>query len=186
MEDKYGLDLEAFFDKNNPWAKQSMAARMLEADRKHYWKAPEEMKKKLAKTYALNVMEKGVACCEHTCNNPMLQQFVTNIISLSGLLTPQQLDQFKMVMAKATGRSRAENEAARQKVRESLKKSIQEIQKEERVKAKTRGKKIEGFEMVDEKPEDTKVTASGSEWMVMVLAVGLLGLLFVGWRRKKI
>ena len=186
MEDKYGLDLEAFFDKNNPWAKQSMAARMLEADRKHYWKAPEEMKKKLAKTYALNVMEKGVACCEHTCNNPMLQQFVTNIISLSGLLTPQQLDQFKMVMAKATGRSRAENEAARQKVRESLKKSIQEIQKEERVKAKTEGKKIEGFEMVDEKPEDTKVTASGSEWMVMVVAVGLLALLFTGWRRKKV
>jgi cobaltochelatase CobN len=102
-----------------------MAARMLEADRKNYWKAPEEMKKNLSKTYALNVMEKGVACCEHTCNNPMLQQFVTNIISLSGLLTPQQLDQFKMVMAKATGRTQAENEAAHQKVRESLKKTVQ-------------------------------------------------------------
>ena len=57
------------------------------------------------------------------------QQFVTNIISLSGLLTPRQLDQFKMVMAKATGRTREENEAARQKVRESLKKTVQEIQK---------------------------------------------------------
>ena len=33
IEDKYGLDLKAFFDKNNPWAQQSMAARMLEADR---------------------------------------------------------------------------------------------------------------------------------------------------------
>ena len=186
MEDKYGLDLEAFFDKNNPWAKQSMAARMLEADRKNYWKAPEEMKKKLAKTYALNVMEKGVACCEHTCNNPMLQQFVANIISLSGLLTPQQLEQFKMVIAKATGRTQEENEAARQKVREGLEKTIQEVQKEENIKAKTKGKKIEGFEMVDEKPEDTKVTASGSEWMVMVVALSLLGLLFMGWRRKKI
>jgi len=40
--------------------------------------------------------------------------------------------------------------------------------------------------MVDEKPEDTKVTASGSEWMVMVIAVGLLALLFIGWKRKKI
>ena len=114
---------------------------MLEADRKNYWKAPEEMKKKLAKTYALNVMEKGVACCEHTCNNPMLQQFVTNIISLSGLLTPQQLDQFKMVIAKATGRSRAENEAARQKVRESLKKTVfRKFRRKSASRPKTEGK----------------------------------------------
>ncbi len=186
IEDKYGLDLKEFFDKNNPWAQQSIAARMLEADRKKYWNAPEKMKKNLARTYAMNVIEKGVACCEHTCNNPMLQQFVANIISLYGLLTPQQLDQFKMVIAKATGRTQEENEAARQKVQESLKKTIEEIQKEESVKAKTKGEKIEGFEMVDEKPEDTKVTASGSEWMVMVVAVGLLALLFTGWKRKKI
>ena len=186
IEDKYGLDIKEFFDKNNPWAQQSIAARMLEADRKNYWKAPEEIKKKLAKTYALNVMEKGVACCEHTCNNPMLQQFVTNIISLNGLLTPQQLDQFKMVIAKATGRTQEENEAKSKKARESLKKTIEEIQKEESVKAKNEGKKIEGFEMVDEKPEDTKVTSSGSDWMVMVIAVGLLGLLFVGWKRMKV
>jgi len=186
IEDKYGLDLKEFFDKHNPWAQQSIAARMLEADRKKYWEAPEEMKKKLSRTYAMNVIENGVACCEHTCNNPMLQQFVANIISLYGLLTPQQLDQFKMVIAKATGRTQEENEAARQKVQESLKKTIEEIQKEESVKAKTEGKKIEGFEMVDEKPEDTKVTASGSEWVVMLIAVGLLALLFTGWRRKKI
>ena len=124
--------------------------------------------------------------CEHTCNNPMLQQFVTNIISLYGLLTPEQLEQFKMVIAKATGGAQEENEAKSKKARESLKKTIEEIQKEESVKAKTEGKKIEGFEMVDEKPEDTKVTASGSEWMVMVIAVGLLALLFIGWKRKKI
>ena len=116
----------------------------------------------------------------------MLQQFVANIISLYGLLTPEQLDQFKMVIAKATGRTQEENEAARQELQESLKKTIKEIQKEENVKAKTEGKKIEGFEMVDEKPEDTKITASGSEWMVMVIAVGLLALLFIGWKRKKI
>ena len=186
IEDKYGLDIKEFFDKNNPWAQQSMAARMLEADRKNYWKAPEEIKKKLARTYALNVMEKGVACCEHTCNNPMLQQFVTNIISLNGLLTPKELDQFKMVIAKATGKTQEENEAESKKTRESLKKTIEEIQKEESVKAETQGKKIEGFEMVDEKPEDSKVTSSGSEWMVMVIAIGLLGLLFVGWKRMKV
>jgi len=186
IEDKYGLDLKEFFDKNNPWALQSIAARMLEADRKKYWKAPEEMKKKLARTYAMNVIEKGVACCEHTCNNPMLQQFVTNIISLFGLLTPQQMDQFKMVLSRATGKTQEEAENAYEMLREGLGETIKKVQKEERVKAKTEGKKIEGFEMVEKKPEDTKITASGSSWVVMAIVVGILALLFTGWKRMRI
>ena len=157
---------------------------MLEADRKGYWKTPEDMKKNLARTYALNVIEKGMACCEHTCNNPMLQQFVTNIISMFGLLTPKQMDQFKMILAKATGRTQEENEAESKRARESLTKVIEEIQKEESIKAETEGKKIEGFEMVEEKTEDTKITASGSSWVVMAFVVGFLTLLFVGWRKK--
>lgn len=184
VDDKYSLDLKEFFDKHNPWARQSICARMLEADRKGYWETPEEMKKNLARSYALNVIENGVACCEHTCNNPMLQQFVTNIISLFGLLTPQQLDQFKMVLAKATGRTQKENEAESKRARENLTKVIKEIQKEENVKAETKGQKIEGFEMIEEKTEDTKLTASGSSWVVMAVVVGFLALLFVGWRRK--
>ena len=68
-----------------------------------------------------------------------------------------------MVIAKATGKTQEENEAESQKARERLGKTIKEIQKEESVKAETEGKEIEGFEMVDEKPEDTKLTASGSE-----------------------
>ncbi|MDA3971852.1 MAG: cobaltochelatase subunit CobN [Desulfobulbaceae bacterium] len=186
IEDKYGLDLKEFFDKENPWAIQSMAARMLEADRKKYWQAPTEMKKNLARTYAMNVIEKGVACCEHTCNNPMLQQFTANIISLYGLLTPAQLDQFKLEVAKATGRTQQENEAQYQKTRESLAKTLTEIQKEESVKAKTEGKKLEGLEMVEEKAEKTQTTASGSEWWVMAIVIGLLAILLIGWKRKKI
>jgi len=186
IKDKYDLDLKDFFNQNNPWAYQSISARMLEAVRKDYWKAPEEIKKRLARTYSLNVIEQGVACCEHTCNNPMLQQFVANIISLYGLLTPRQMDQFKLELAKATGRTQEENEAARQKIRESLTKTIKTIQKEENVNAKTEGKKIEGFEMVEEKAEKTQTTASGAEWMVMVIVIGLLALLFTGWKRMKI
>ncbi len=186
VQDKYGLELEEFFNKNNPWALQSMTARMLEANRKEYWKASTDIKKDLARTYALNVIEKGVACCEHTCNNPMLQQFVTNIISLYGLLTPRQLDQFKMVMAKATGNTQEENEAKRKQSQESLTEVIEKIQKEETVKAKTKGKKIEGFEMVEEKNEETKMTASGSSWVVMVIVAGFLALLFMGWKRNRL
>jgi cobaltochelatase CobN len=184
IRDKYSLKLKEFFDKNNPWAYQSISARMLEAVRKGYWRAPEEIQKDLAREYVLNVIDKGVACCDHTCNNPQLQQFVTSIISLFGLLTHQQMNQFKMVLSKATGKNQEENEAKSKKTRESLKNTIEEIQKEESVKTKTERKKIEGFEMVEEKMEKTKITASGSSWVVMAIVIGLLSLLVIGWRRK--
>lgn len=45
VEEKKEAVTKSFFDKHNPWAQQSMAARMLETDRKNYWKAPEEVKK---------------------------------------------------------------------------------------------------------------------------------------------
>ena len=186
IQDKYGMELKSFFNKNNPWAQQSMAARMLEADRKDYWKAPEEVKKDLARTYALNVIEKGVACCEHTCNNAMLQKFVTNIISLYGLLTPKELEQFKMVVAKAVGKTQAEHEAEHAKIREGLKETVEEIQQEETVKAEKEGKPLKGFEMVEEKMEETKVTSSGSSWMVMAIVIIILGLVLLGWKRKRI
>ncbi|WDP91028.1 MAG: cobaltochelatase subunit CobN [Desulfobacter sp.] len=186
IQDKYGMELKKFFDAHNPWARQSMAARMLEADRKDYWKAPEEVKKDLAKTYALNVIEKGVACCEHTCNNPMLQKFVTNIISLYGLLTPKELEQFKMTIAKAVGKTQAEHEAARREMRKALEKASEKNRQEEKVKAKENKKKLEGYEMVEEQAEKTQVTSSGSSWMVMAI-VGLgLALLFLGWKKKEV
>lgn len=186
IQDKYGLELKEFFDENNPWAMQSMAARMLEADRKKYWKAPEEVKKDLAKTYALNVIDKGVACCEHTCNNPMLNKFVTNIISLHGLLTPEQMEAFKMTVAKAVGRTQAEHEADHQKMRESLKKASEQNREEEKVKSREDKKKIKGYEMVEEKAQETHVTSSGSSWIVMAIVGLVLGLMVFGWKRRRI
>ncbi len=186
VEDKYGMDLEEFFDKTNPWAQQSIAARMLEADRKQYWKAPEDMKNALSKNYAMSVIDKGVACCEHTCNNPALNQFITNIISVAGLLTPQQLDMFKMQIAKATGKKMIEKETANNKPKEALSKTKEVKQKDENVKSKTEGKKIEGFEMVEEKAEETKMSTSGSSWVVIAIVVGIIALVFIGWKRKKV
>ncbi|WP_028581804.1 cobaltochelatase subunit CobN [Desulfogranum japonicum] len=186
VQDKYGLGLKEFFDENNPWAQQSMAARMLEADRKEYWKAPEEVKKDLARTYALNVIEKGVACCEHTCNNPMLQKFVANIVSLYGLLTPKELEQFKMTIAKAVGRTQAEHEADHQKMRQALDKASEKNRQEESVKAKENEQKLQGYEMVEQPAEKTEVTSSGSSWMVMAIVALTLGLLVFGWKRRKI
>jgi len=183
IQDKYGQDLKEFFDKNNPWALQSISARMLEADRKGYWKAPEDMKKNIARTFAVSVIERGVACCEHTCNNPMFQNYVTNFLSLAGLLTPKQMDQFKTALAKASGKTLEEQLSEHNKARQNLEKTIERIQKNEDIQARTQGENIEGFEMVEEKLDETSVSSSGSAWQVMAIAGGILLLLFAGYKR---
>ena len=186
VQDKYDLDLKEFFDENNPWAYQSISARMLEAIRKEYWDAPEEIKKKLAVEYTMSVIEKGLACCDHTCNNPALNQMVANIISLPGLLSPELVNQFQAVISKAMGMDLEEAVDKRKVLQEKLAKITEEIRQEEKVvKGKKPDKeKIEGYEMVEEKPEDTKITVSGSSWIIMAIVIGLIGLLAVGWRRK--
>lgn len=104
VEDKYGMELKKFFDRTNPWAYQAMTARMLEAVRHGYWKADDAVQKKLSVEYALNVIEKGVACCDHTCNNPLLNQMVYNILSVPGVLAPDLVERFKIAIEKANGK----------------------------------------------------------------------------------
>jgi len=185
VQDKYNLDLKEFFDEHNPWAMQSISARMLEAIRKKYWDAPEEVKKDLAKEYAISVIEKGIACCEHTCNNPALNQMVVNIISLPGLLSPELINQFQAIISKATGMSLEEAVKKREGLQEKLAEVIEEILEEEKVvKSKPEKEKIEGYEMVEEKKEDTKLVTSGAAWAVIVIVLGFIGLLVIGWLRK--
>ncbi len=186
VKDKYNLELKSYFNKNNPHAFQSIAATMLDVVRKGYWDAPEKIKKSLAKEYAISVIEKGIACCHHTCNNPALNQMVANIISLPGVLSPELVNQFQAVISKALGMDLEEAVDKRKALQENLAQVTKEIQQEEKiVKGKKPDKeKIEGYEMVEEKPEDTKITVSGSSWVVMAIVIGLLSLLVIGWRRK--
>jgi cobaltochelatase CobN len=82
VQDKYNLGLKEFFDSNNPYAQQSITARMLEAIRKGYWSPSEDVKTALAETYQKSVEEYGVTCCHHTCGNPLLQDYLQGILSV--------------------------------------------------------------------------------------------------------
>ena len=71
-------------------------------------------------------------------------------------------------------------------LQEKLAKVTEKLRQEEKV---VQGKdpdkeKLEGYEMVEEKPEDTKVTVSGSSWIIIAIVIGLIGLLAAGWRKK--
>jgi len=79
VKDKYGL-LRDFFEEN-PYALQSIVARMLEAVRKGYWNAPDEVKLELAKELQRLQKEYGFTCCHHTCGNLELMNYAAGILS---------------------------------------------------------------------------------------------------------
>jgi cobaltochelatase CobN len=91
VQDKYDLGLQDWFDENNPWAQQSITARMLEAIRKGYWDPSEDVKTNLAELYQKSVDEYGVTCCHHTCGNPLFQDYQQGIVSASA--TEQSTEQ---------------------------------------------------------------------------------------------
>jgi cobaltochelatase CobN len=70
VEDKYDLRIRQFLDEQNLWAYQSLTGRMLEVTRKGYWELGDAVKQKLAVEYATSVLTRGLACCDHICNNP--------------------------------------------------------------------------------------------------------------------
>ncbi len=199
VEDKYGMDLKAFFNQHSPWAYQSMTARMLEAVRKGYWRADEQITRKLAAEYALNVVEQGVACCDHTCSNPMLNQMVAGIISLPGVLAPEVVEKFKLAVEKMAAQSLDEQVDTRQDLLAGLKAGLGKINQEAQPKAAEKparqepaaavdsAESVEGYkiEALDTRDETTAQSSSGIQWAASLVVLLLTGLFFWGLRRRR-
>ena len=98
--DKNNLGMKEFFD-SNPYAKQSMLARMVETIRKGYWNPSAEVKTELINEFIQSVNEYGVTCCHHTCGNLVLNQMMVTGSSLS----MEQLQQYVAAFASATGQN---------------------------------------------------------------------------------
>jgi cobaltochelatase CobN len=77
-------ELSDWIKQNNPYAYQSMTARMLETARKGSWDASDEVLESLAAEYAESVVEDGVTCCHNTCGNPLLNSYVSGLVSVPG------------------------------------------------------------------------------------------------------
>ena len=198
VEDKYGLGLKAFFNKHNPWAYQSMTARMLEATRKDYWQADENRTRKLAVEYALNVVARGVACCDHTCNNPLLNKMVVNIISLPGVLAAKVVEKFKLAVEKAAQKSLDDQVAARSdllaRLNAGLDEKKQTAQREarknsaaqEQAKGREQSRAVEGYKMeeIDTLDETTDLSSSGIQWAASLFLLLLMGFFVLGLRQR--
>ena len=81
VNDRYDMGLKDYFDENNPWARQAITARMLEAARKGRWSPSEEVKRELAEEFERSEAEYGVACCHHTCGNLLLREYMEGILT---------------------------------------------------------------------------------------------------------
>lgn len=198
VTDKYDLDMKEFFDEASPWAQQSITGRMLEAIRKVYWRADDATKKKLAVDYAVSVVEKGIACCDHTCNNPLLNQMVANIISLPGVMSPEMVEKFKIAVEQAMGKKLAEQVADRKALQQQLNEGFEKTpaknmekppeNKPGQVSKKLSDPKtVEGYKMEefkDREDESTDLTSSGIQWYASLFVLLIIGLFVVGVRRR--
>ncbi len=200
IKDKYKLGLKKFFKANNPWAFQSITARMLEAVRKGYWKADKKTREVLASEYAKNVIQNGLACCDHTCNNPLLNQMVANILSIPGVFSPALSKEFKLAIKKSMGKDldqlvkerkllqkKLSKGLGKEKSLKSRNKKIRSSRKKANVRKGQGSSKIyvEGFKMKEVKREDktTKVSSSGVQWAVSLFIFFLMGIFFYGVKR---
>ena len=190
VNDKYDLELKKFFNRENPWAYQSIAGRMLETIRKGYWQAEEKTRQKLAVEYALNIIEKGVACCDHTCNNPALNQMVVNIISIPGVMSPEMAEKFKLAIEQAAEKdidSQVNDRNELLKKINSPGKQAETLNKKEISKKGDDLKVVEGYKMEEMKNQDdsTKLTSSGIQWFASLFVIFVLCLIIFGIKRNK-
>ena len=188
VRDKYGMELKEFFSKTNPWAYQSITARMLEAIRKNYWKADEESRRKLAAEYAVSVVERGIACCDHTCNNPVLNRMVASIISIPGVMSPEMAEQFRLAVEKATKQKLEDQERASQemhaRVMDGFEKQTSPEKSPDKEKATDRASttEVEGYKMEEMKTRDdsSQLPSSGVQWYAFLFVIAVLALMAIG------
>jgi len=204
VKDKYGQDIKEFMNENNPWAYNSITARMLESVRKGYWDAGEKVKKKLASEYALNVVNKGVACCDHTCNNPMLNQMVVNIVSMPGVMSQSTVQEFKQTVRKSAGKKLGKQVSERRELLEELakgrRKSAPGKQKPQKSKKRSSGdspekkrsqgekdKKVQGYKMEkkENREKSSRMSSSGVQWFASVFVLVVLGVILLGVRKRR-
>jgi cobaltochelatase CobN len=199
VEDKYGLELKEFFNRESPWAHQSLTGRMLEAVRKAYWNADEAVRQKLAVDYAVSVIEKGVACCDHTCNNPFLNQMVVNILSLPGVMAPARVAEFKLAIEKAMAKPLVEQVSARHQLQKTLSEGFEPRARptapdtigtgEQAAEAAVEGQaseSVEGYKLEDIKSADesTELASSGVQWFAGLALMGIMALFVWGVLRR--
>ncbi len=103
VADKHGLELDQFFNRENPFAQQSIAARLLEVDRQGSYRFSDEQRANLVRMYVESVARHGISCSANTCGNLQVNQYVAAQAPLVEGLGNERLERFGRRVARATG-----------------------------------------------------------------------------------
>lgn len=176
--DRNGLNIkEMFREARNMHAYQSLVARMLETVRKDYWKPNKEIVENLAIEYAASTQEVGLACCDHTCNNPLLTRFTASVLlSVPGLTA--EANRFMKALDVMKNPAQQRSESGREKSPQSRSSALN--QKPKSAPDGT-GKKVTGYEM-----QDISAMGASSAPIPYLFLAGFLifiGLVLLGWRK---
>ncbi|MBU2262490.1 MAG: cobaltochelatase subunit CobN, partial [Proteobacteria bacterium] len=184
--DRNGLDIKGMFRQaKNMHAYQSLVARMLETVRKEYWKADQAIVETLAREYAESVKEAGLACCDHTCNNPLLTKFTSStLLSVPGLRPLEQGFMKALDSMKQPDREQPQprqGQTGQKAASDSRAAAGRAPDGKETAAAKT--KTVEGFEM-----KETQGAAGGSSapipWLFILGFLAFVGLVAFGFRKR--
>lgn len=119
VKDALDLNVQDFFERENPYALQEMTSVMLETIRKGYWDASEQQITELTELHVDLLKKYMPGCSEFVCGNEKLQDFISENLSVENLadynaaldnvLEGDAVEE-SMVLAKETIREATENE----------------------------------------------------------------------------
>ena len=94
VEDKYDLDMQKYFDENNPYALQSMVSTMLEVREKGYWQPSKEVFENLVKVYAESVARHGISG-GYGSTDDVMHKDITDVLKNMQDVPPELLEEYQ-------------------------------------------------------------------------------------------
>jgi cobaltochelatase CobN len=161
---------------------------MLETVRKQYWKPDRKVVETLAAEYAKTVQEVGLACCDHTCNNPQLTSFTAaTLLSVPGLkpLEPGFVQALQSMKQPDKGRSgqQAKQQAGQRATQRATTQGPSGRAPDGSGKG-AKAKQVEGFEMQESGKAASGAASAPIPWLFMLGFAAAVGLVGWGFRRR--
>jgi len=199
----------------NPHAYEATTGRLLEVIRTGNWDASNAIRSALANEYLDTVIENGVTCCHHTCANPDLDEFIKGDMNSGKMqISQEKMDQYTKIMeetrnpfpktaspqnAEASSRSQSSSntgtelnvvEASGGNQTYTDSGSGDNLEEEASMKSPTESNNVEGYVMTEEfvtqEPENSNYSVSSSDILASIFVLALLGVIFVGFKRRSI
>ncbi|TQD29550.1 cobaltochelatase subunit CobN [Methanolobus vulcani] len=186
FNDKYDIGMDEAFAEY-PNSQQSIAARLIDAERTGYWDAPDEVLEALIKEYVESVVENGVTCCHHTCGNIPLDAYIQS--QMSSVVGEATAAEYSRIMEEATHRSSSGTGATNQTTSSADSGAGLDLDSPASDQS-TPDNYVEGYEMTVASQDNSESGNSGSGFsssdiVASILLLVVVGIMYAGFRRQK-